>query len=94
MSDRIDLSYAGCPDTRRLSRWIIHEKPPTRNSWLRDAQIILMSWRIVTCLTHAHSGAPNHFKVSSTTKLFLPEGIFWNAPAVSTGLKALSALHH
>jgi hypothetical protein len=70
MSDRIDPSYAGCPDIRRLSRWIIHENPPTGNSWLRDAQIILMSWRIVTCLTHAHSGAPNHFKVSSKTKLF------------------------
>jgi len=25
MSDRIDPSYAGCPDIRRLSRWIIHE---------------------------------------------------------------------
>jgi hypothetical protein len=56
--------------------------------------IILMSWRIVTCLTHARGGTHNHSKVPSKTKLFFQRNILACICGFYRSLKALSAVHH
>ena len=94
MSDRIDPSFPACPNVRRLGRWIIYENPPNGIRSFTRRKSFLMSWRIVTCLTRTHSGAPDYFKVSSKTKLFSPRESSGRHLWFSIGLKTLPALHH